>query len=161
MEITLQEAFEGARKILDLDGKKLKLQFKPGIADGRVIKLTGKGGKGQGGAPDGDFHLRIHVQPHATLQRNGDDLHMELPLQVQDAVVGMQAEIQTLGGNVKLRIPAGTENGKAFRLKGQGMPHYDKPENHGDLYVTVRLALPRDLTADETEFFRTMAESRR
>jgi curved DNA-binding protein len=161
VEITLEEAYAGAKKVFEIDGKKLRLQFKPGIPDGKVVRLQGKGGKGQNGGPDGDFHLRIHVMPHPGFERRGDDLHMDLPLEAQDAVVGRQMEIQTLGGNVKLRIPPETHNGKTFRLKGQGMPLYDKPSEHGDLYVTVRLKLPERLTPEEIEFFRKMAESRR
>ncbi|MDB5048147.1 MAG: DnaJ-class molecular chaperone with C-terminal Zn finger domain [Fibrobacteres bacterium] len=161
VEITLEEAYHGAKKIIEINGKKLRLQFKPGIADGKAIKLAGKGGKGMNGGPDGDFYLRIHVQPHPVLERRGDDLHMVLRLEVQDAVVGKTEEIQTLGGGVKLRIPPETDNGKVFRLKGQGMPVYDKPGEHGDLYVTVALALPKNLKTDEIEFFRQMAEARR
>jgi curved DNA-binding protein len=161
VEISLEEAFEGAKKIIEIDGKKLRLQFKPGIADGKVLRLQGKGGKGMNGGPDGDFHMRIHVRPHPVFERRGDDLHMAVPVEVQDAVIGRQEEIQTLGGNVKLRIPAETENGKTFRLKGQGMPVYDAPGTHGDLYVTVELRLPKDLKPGEMEFFRKMAESRR
>ncbi|MDB5106820.1 MAG: molecular chaperone DnaJ [Fibrobacteres bacterium] len=161
VEITLEEAYLGAKKIIEIDGKKLRLQFKPGITDGKVIKLAGKGGKGVNGAPDGDFYLRIHVTPHPVFDRREDDLHMTLPLEVQDAIVGRQEEIQTLSGNLKLRIPPETPNGKVFRLKGQGMPLYDKPGQYGDLYVTVGLRLPRDLKPAETEFFRQMAEVRR
>ncbi|MEO7423611.1 MAG: DnaJ C-terminal domain-containing protein [Fibrobacteria bacterium] len=161
VEIGLDEAFQGAKKVIEIDGKKLRLQFKPGIADGKVIKLAGKGGKGVNGGPDGNFFLRIHVTPHPVFERRGDDLHLTLPLQVQDAVVGKTEEIQTLGGSVKLRIPPETENGKSFRLKGQGMPVYDAAGEHGDLYVTVSLVLPKGLRPDEIEFFRKMAESRR
>jgi curved DNA-binding protein len=160
VEITLEEAYAGARKIFEINGKKLKLAFKPGIPDGKVIRLEGKGGSGSQGAPDGDLHLRIHVVPHPALERRGDDLHMNLDLEAQDAVAGKSEEVKTLGGSVKLRIPPETDTGKVFRLKGQGMPLYGKPGEYGDLYVTVRLRLPRNLKPAETEFFRKMAESR-
>jgi curved DNA-binding protein len=161
VEITLEEAYAGAKKVFEINGKKLKLAFKPGIADGRVIRMEGKGGPGANGGPDGDLHLRIHVLPHPRFERRGDDLHLMLDLEVQDAVAGKTEEIRTLGGSVKLRIPPETDNGKVFRLKGQGMPVYDGSGEHGDLYVTVRLRLPRNLKAAEVEFFRKMAESRR
>ena len=161
VEITLEEAYSGAKKIFEINGKKLKLAFKPGIADGRVIRMEGKGGPGSNGAPDGDLHLRIHVVPHPLFERRGDDLYMNLDVEVQDAVAGKSEEIRTPGGNVKLRIPPDTDNGKAFRLKGQGMPVYDRPGEHGDMYVTVRLRLPKNLKPAEVEFFRKMAESRR
>ena len=160
VEITLEEAYEGARKVLDLNGRKLRLQFKPGIADGQVLRLPGKGGAGQNGGADGDLHLRIHVLPHPIFERRGDDLHMNLPLEVQDAVAGRQADLQTLKGGLKLKIPPLTDNGKVFRLKGQGMPVYGKEGTYGDLYVTVQLRLPRNLTAKETEAFREMAQAR-
>jgi curved DNA-binding protein len=161
VEITLEEAYSGAKKVFEINGRKLRLAFKPGIADGRVIRMEGKGGRGANGGPDGDLHLRIHVQPHPVFERRGDDLHMPLDLEIQDAVAGRTEEIRTLGGNVKLRIPAETDNGKVFRLKGQGMPVYGREGEHGDLYVTVRLRLPKHLKPAEAEFFRKMAESRR
>lgn len=160
VEISMEEAYAGAKKIFEINDKKLKLAFKPGIADGKVIRLEGKGGPGAGGAPDGDLHLRIHVLPHPVFERRGDDLHMTVDVEAQDAVAGKVEEVRTMGGSVKLRIPAGTDNGKAFRLKGQGMPAYDGGA-HGDLYVTVRLRLPRNLKPAETEFLKKMAESRR
>lgn len=160
VEITLEEAYHGARKILDLNGRKLRLQFKPGIADGQVLRLPGKGGAGQNGGADGDLHLRIHVVPHPAFERRGDDLHMNLPVEVQDAVAGRQADVQTPKGGLKLKIPPLTDNGKVFRLKGQGMPVYGKEGAYGDLYVTVQLRLPRNLTARETEAFREMAQAR-
>lgn len=161
VEITLEEAYQGAKKILEINGKKLRLQFKPGISDGKVIKLAGKGGEGANGGPNGDFFLRIHVKPHPLFEKRGDDLYLILSLEVQDAVVGKVEEIHTLGGgSVKLRIPPETENGKAFRLKGQGMPLYDKAGDHGDLYVTVGLRLPLNLNAAEKDFFRGMGEAR-
>ncbi len=161
VEITLEEAYTGAKKVFEINGKKLRLAFKPGIADGRVIRMEGKGGPGANGGPDGDLHLRMHVLPHPFFERRGDDLHLMLDLEVQDAVIGKSEEIRTLGGSVKLRIPAETDNGKVFRLKGQGMPVYGNPEEHGDLFVTVRLRLPKMLKPDEIESFRKMAESRR
>jgi curved DNA-binding protein len=160
VEITLEEAYAGARKVFEINGRKLKLAFKPGIADGRVIRMEGKGGRGANGGPDGDLHLRIHVLPHPVFERRGDDLHMMLDLEIQDAVAGKTEEIRTLGGNVKLRIPPGTDNGKVFRLKGQGMPVYGREDERGDLYVTVRLRLPRHLKPAEEDFFRKMAEGR-
>lgn len=160
VEISLEEAYSGAKKVFEINGKKLRLAFKPGIADGRVIRMEGKGGPGANGGPDGDLHLRIHVLPHPVFERRGDDLHLMLGLEVQDAVAGKSEEIRTLGGSVKLRIPPETDNGKVFRLKGQGMPVYGKPDEHGDLFVTVRLRLPKNLKPAEIEFFRKMAENR-
>lgn len=160
VEISLEEAYAGARKVFDINGKKLRLAFKPGIEDGRVIRMEGKGGPGLNGGPDGDLHLRIHVLPHPVFERTGDDLRMPLDLEVQDAVAGRTEEIRTLGGSVKLRVPPATDNGKVFRLKGQGMPVYGRPGEHGDLFVTARLRLPKDLKPAEADFFRKMAEGR-
>ena len=160
VEITLEEAYSGAKKIFEINGKKLRLAFKPGIADGRVIRMEGKGGPGANGGPDGDLHLRIHVLPHPLFERRGDDLYLMLDLETQDAVIGKSEEIRTLSGSVKLRIPPETDNGKVFRLKGQGMPVYGRADEHGDLFVTVRLRLPKHLKPAEIEFFHKMAESR-
>ncbi|HLP43392.1 MAG TPA: J domain-containing protein [Fibrobacteria bacterium] len=160
LEITLEEAYQGARKVIDLNGRSLKLQFKPGISDGQVLKLAGKGGSGTDGGPDGDLHLRIHVLPHPRFQRRDDDLRMTLPVEVQDAVIGIHVEIQPPKGGLKLRIPPMTDNGKVFRLKGQGMPVYGGEGSFGDLYVAVALRLPRNPSPAEIEMFRKMAEAR-
>jgi curved DNA-binding protein len=161
VEVTLEEAYQGARKILDLNGRKLKLQFKPGIEEGLSLRLQGKGGPGANGGPDGDLHLRVHVLPHPVFERRGDDLYMALPVEVQDAVIGKQVEIASLKGTtVKMRIPPGSDNGKVFRLKGQGMPVYGEAGRHGDLYVTVALVLPKNLDEEEREAFRRMAQAR-
>jgi curved DNA-binding protein len=160
VEVTLEEAYHGAKKIIEINDKKLRLQFKPGIAEGKVIKLTGKGGQGQNGGPDGDFYLKIHVAPHPDLERRGDDLHTNLLLEIQDAVMGKTAEIKTIKGSIKLKLPALTDNGKSFRLKGQGMAVYDRPGEFGDMYVTVALKLPSNLTAEEQELYRQLAAIR-
>jgi curved DNA-binding protein len=164
IEISLEEAYHGAAKMIEIGGRKLKLNVKPGIKDGQSLRLPGKGGAGQHGGPDGDFYLRIHVAPHAVYERRDDDLHRELPVDFLTAVTGSKLEVSTLKGPIKVTIPARTDHGKVLRLKGMGMPAYgtegDKGSAHGDLYLKVVLTLPKDLGEGEVEVLEEMARKR-
>jgi len=160
IQITLEEAYQGTKKVLDVNGEKLKLAFKPGIADGRRIRLEGKGGMGQGGAAKGDLYLTVHVAGHARFERRGDDLQMDLPVDFITAVVGNKLEVVTLKGPVKVTVSPMTTQGKMLRLKGMGMPIYDQPDQYGDLYLRVALNLPEDLSPEEVEQIKAMALKR-
>jgi len=163
MEISLREAYQGADKVIDLgdtslDGQKLRIKFKPGIADGQTIKLKGKGGPGNGGGANGDLLITIHVAKDPAFERDGDDLRMEAPIDVYTAVLGGKASINTLKGPVKIDIAKGTDSGKVLRMKGLGMPVYNKPGEFGNLYVKVNIQVPKNLSERETELFKQLAQ---
>jgi curved DNA-binding protein len=148
-EIGLEEAYHGTTRRVELDGRRLDVTIPRGAQDGTKVKLTGQGPAG------GDLVVRIRVRPHPVFSRKGDDLERDLPISLGEALLGGEVPVSTLKGRVLLRIPAGTQNGHRFRLKGQGMPHL-KGGGLGDLYVRARVVLPTKLegpAADAAQAF--------
>jgi curved DNA-binding protein len=159
IQITLEEAFSGAEKIIAVDKQQLRIKLKPGTEDQQVIKLKGKGGVGINGGDSGDLFITIHITDDKDFIRKGNDLYCTLLADIYTAVLGGPVDIRTLKGHIKMNIPAGTDNGKTLRLKGQGMPIYDK-ENFGDLYATVSLVVPKNLSEKEKELFNQLSKLR-
>lgn len=146
-DITLEEAYHGTKRLVDVDGKRLEVTIPKGADSGSRIRLTGKAPGG------GDLYVVIKQDPHHTFKRRGADLERELPLTLGEALLGAEVPVRTLKGRVLLTIPAGTQTGRTFRLTGQGMPRF-RADGHGDLYVKAKVVLPTDLS-DEA---RTTAE---
>ena len=137
-ELSLEESFHGTSRIVEIGGRRLEVTIPRGVASGNRIRLTGKG-------PDGrDLVVVPKVKPHAVFARRGDDLERTVPVTLREALLGAEVPVGTLKGRVLLKLPAGTQNGKTFRLGGQGMPHF-KGDGTGNLYVTVTVVLPTDL----------------
>ena len=149
MAITLLEAYTGTSRLLTVNGQQLRITTKPGVADGQVLKIKGKGSPAAGGGTPGDLYIRVLVQPSPGMERQGDDLHTPLSIDMYTAILGGEAQVSTLTGKLKLKIPPGTQNGKTLRLKGKGMPVYGKPDQHGDLYVKIEVQLPVHLSEEE------------
>jgi curved DNA-binding protein len=122
--------------------------------------VAGEGLPSSRGGPRGDIYLVIKVLPHPTFERRGDDLHCEASVDLFTALLGGEVRVPTLTGPVALRIPAGTQAGRSFRLGGQGMPKLRTPGEHGDLYAKVRVMLPDKLTERETQLVREWAKLR-
>jgi len=142
--ITLEEAFEGATRLLEVSGRRLEVKIPRGVSTGSRIKLTGKGPGGN------DVVVVVRVTPHPVFTRHGRDLERELPLTLEEALLGAKVPVQTLKGRVLLTIAPGTQNGKRIRLGGQGMPAL-RGDERGDLYVRTRVLLPTDLTDEARE----------
>lgn len=157
--ITLEEAFHGTSRLLQLEAQKLRIKLKPGTYDGLVIKLAGKGAPGINGGAAGDLYITIHVTPHAQYRREGDNLIQTLQVDLFSAVLGGKQEADTLTGKISITIPAGTQNGKILRIKGKGMPVYNQPEQHGDLLLEIQVNIPEQLTEQQKELFRQLQES--
>ncbi len=138
-EMTLEEAFHGSSRIVELDGKRLEVTIPRGVDTGSRIRLSGKGPNGR------DLVVVTRMRPHPTFTRTGADLEREVPITLEEALLGGEIQIATLKGRVMLKLPEGTQHGRKFRLKGQGMPRL-KDGGEGDLYVRVRVVLPTDLS---------------
>jgi curved DNA-binding protein len=138
-EITLAEAFHGTTRLVEVEGKRLEITIPPGADTGTRIKLTKRGPGG------GDLIVVVRLLPDARFTRRGADLERELPLTLGEALLGAEVKVETLKGLVLLKIPAGTQPGRTFRLTGQGMPRF-KATGHGDLYARARVVLPTDLS---------------
>jgi curved DNA-binding protein len=140
-EVSLEEAFHGTTRIVEVDGKRLEVTIPRGVDTGSRIRVPGRGGDGR------DLHVVVSVRPHPVFTRRGADLERELLVTLQEALLGAEVPVTTLRSRVLLRIPAGTQSGRQFRLKGQGMPRLNG-EGAGDLYVKVRVVLPTELSPE-------------
>ena len=153
VEITLREAYQGARRILQKDGHRLEVTIPPGSKAGTRVRMSGEGGQGAAGGESGDLYLRVRILPDPVFEREADDLRVSVPVDLYTAVLGGKVRVPTLGGPVMLTIPGGTQNGKVFRLRGKGMPLLKGSEQRGDLYARVDVRLPTDLTPRQRELF--------
>lgn len=142
LEITLPEAVAGAVKHVRMsDGKSLKISIPVGTNDEAVLRLRGKGSAGIAGGPNGDAKVTIKVKPHKYLRRDGDNLRLELPITLKEAVLGAKIQVPTPTGKLSLKIAAGSSSGKTLRLKGKGL-------KNGDLLVRLMIVLPQTLSKD-------------
>lgn len=154
--LTLDEAYHGASRIFQLDGKKLRITTKPGTQDGQTLRVRGQGSPGMNGGEAGDLYVKVHIAPHHLYERRGDDLLQTLTVPLYTAVLGGEVLVPTFTGNVKIAIPPGTQNGKTLRLRGKGMPVYGKEKTFGGMLVTVHVKIPERLTAEEKELFQKL-----
>ncbi|PKO21154.1 MAG: molecular chaperone DnaJ [Chloroflexi bacterium HGW-Chloroflexi-1] len=160
VEVTLEEAFRGAQRLMEVDGHRLEVKIPAGVKTGSRVRMAGEGLPGGKTGPRGDIYLRTSVLPHATFERQGDNLQCEIPTDLFTALLGGEVRVPTLSGAVALRIPAGTQSGRTFRLAGQGMPKLRAPQEHGDLYAKIRVMLPEELSDKERKLIREWAEIR-
>lgn len=153
VEITLEEAFRGTQRILNTeDGKRLEVNIPPGVRTGSKVRVRS--------GDYGDIYLKIKVSPHPRFKREGDNLRTTVPVDLYTAILGGEVQVPTLDGSVMLTIPAGTQNGKTFRLRGQGMPQLRKPEQRGDLLATIAVKLPQNLSEKERRLFEELRSLR-
>jgi len=189
IEVTLEEAYRGTSRTISLrmetpcsackgsgmiqnlpcsacrgsgvvpDIKRLEVKIPAGVSTGSRVRIAGKGQPSYGSGPGGDLYLKITVKSHAKFERHGDNLHVNVPVPLVTAVLGGEVQVPTPGGKLALKIPPETQNGRAFRLKGQGMPHLGK-SSRGDLVARVSVVLPTELSDKEKELFRQLSEIR-
>ncbi len=149
--VTLEEAFHGTSRVLQMeDGTRLEVNIPRGVTTGSKVRM-----KGAGSDPSrqGDIVLNIEVQPNDRYTRDGDNLRVQVPVDLYTAVLGGEVQVPALDKTVALTIPAGTKNGKTIRLRGLGMPHLKNPDQRGDLLAEVDVHLPTNLTAKEKALF--------
>jgi molecular chaperone DnaJ len=188
VEVTLEEAYQGTKRVLQLQAeepcsvcggsgrvgrarcsncggsgrllrpKKIEVKIPPGVGDGSKVRIAGQGSQGYGGAK-GDLFLVVKVLPHRLFERKGDDLHVEVPIPLVIAMLGGEVGVPTLKGNVALKVPPETQNGKVFRLTGQGMPHLND-SSRGDIFAKVKAVLPAQLTPQERQLFEQLRKYR-
>lgn len=160
VDITLEEAYHGTSRVLEIDNSRLEVKIPPGVRSGSKVRVTGKGGPGIGGAAAGDIFLKIRVLPHSVFERKGDDLHCEVPVDLYTALLGGEVQVPTLTGQVQLKIPPETQPGRTFRLREKGMPSLRNAAQHGDLLCKVSVVLPQRLSEIEKDLFRKLATLR-
>ena len=157
IEIPLEDAFRGATRNLTLRGRTLSVRIPRGVAEGQRIRLSGQGGSGARGAPDGDLYLTVTHKAHPLFRTEGRDVHLKLPVAPWEAALGATVAVPTLGGKVDLRVPRGSRTGQTLRLKGRGLP--GRPD--GDQYVALEIVAPPADTPESESLYREMAKSMR
>jgi curved DNA-binding protein len=160
VDLTLEEAFQGANRLLEIDEHRIQAGIPPGVATGSRVRLKGQGEPGRNSGPAGDLYLIIHVLPNETCERAGDDLHLDVPVDIFTAIAGGEVRVPTLGRPLILKIPPRTNANRSFRLRGKGMPHLGKPDKYGDLFTRIRLVLPDSLTDQEVNTICELASAR-
>jgi molecular chaperone DnaJ len=153
LTIDFRDAVLGSTMDVNVNGERVKVKIPEGVKDGQTIRLRGKGAVAFLGGPAGDLNVLIHVRPHGFFERRGDDIFIDLPITLGEAIRGAEVDVPTIHGPVRARIPAGTSGGQRFRLSGKGVK---KKAGAGDHYYTVQIVLPKDLPPDAAKLAETI-----
>jgi molecular chaperone DnaJ len=189
IEVTLEEAYHGSTRLMQLQTqepctacggtgrvgnrvctmcngtggkivpKRLEVKIPAGVKDGSRIRIAGEGGPGLAGGSKGNLYLVVKVLPHKLFERKGDDLYTEVSVPLATAILGGEVKLPTLNGNISLKIPPETQNGKVFRLAGKGMPQLSN-NKHGNMLAKVKVVLPTKLTEEEKKLFEKLRSLR-
>lgn len=157
MEVSLEDAYSGAKKTFTLNGRRLEVTIPKGVKDSQKIRLANQGEEGPSGK--GDLYITIKIRHHPIYERKGDDLYVEVPVDYTIAALGGETQVPTLSGRVTMKIPPHTPNGRTFRLPGQGMPKLNESGN-GNLYAKVRIQLPNTISSKERELLEEIRQIR-
>jgi len=149
--ITLQEAYAGAIRLITKGDRTVRVNIPAGAKNGTKVRLSGEGEAGMSGGLSGDLYLVVDVEPDSRFEREGDDLTVEVKVDLFTALLGGEVEVPTLGRPIKLKVPAGTQSGRRFRLTGKGMPVVNQAEKHGDLFARVLITVPEHLNDAQRE----------
>jgi curved DNA-binding protein len=151
VSISLQEAYTGTSRLVTKGERTIRVNIPAGAATGTRVRVAGEGESGMGGGQAGDLYLLIQVEADDQFERKGDDLTVEIKVDMFTALLGGEVEVPTLSRPVKLRVPPGTQSGRRFRLSGKGMPVLRHPEKCGDLFARVLITVPDKLTPAQRE----------
>ncbi|MDR2954251.1 MAG: J domain-containing protein [Prevotella sp.] len=157
--LNLHDVYETHKRTITINDKNLRITIPAGASNGQVIKLAGQGGPGSNGGPNGDLYITFVIAEDPSFKRVENDLYTTAEISLYTAVLGGEETIDTFTGKVKLKIPAGTQNGTKARLKGKGFPVYKQDGKFGDLIITYSVKIPTSLTAEQKELFEKLAKS--
>jgi curved DNA-binding protein len=152
LEISLTEAYRGTQRIINKDGQRLEVKIPPGAKTGTKVRVRGQGKRSLSGNL-GDLYLKIKVAADPRFDRQGDDLFTDVSVDLYTAVLGGEVLVPTLDGDVRLKIPVGSQNGQKIRLSGRGMPNLKSSDLHGNLYAVLSVRLPKTLSPEERRLF--------
>lgn len=153
LHLTLHDAAETHKQVLNVNGKSIRVTIPAGVADGQRLKLRGHGGEAPQGGTRGDLYITFRIAPDNTFTRSGDDLYIRTALPLTTAVLGGEVNVPTLTGDVRMKVGAGTQPGGKMRLRGKGMPKYKKETERGDLIVTFDVHIPETLTDEQRALY--------
>ncbi len=159
VSISFQEAYNGTQRLIQVDSRRLEVKIPPGTHPGTKVRVAGGGPPGPNGQRT-DLYLVVDVIPDPRFEVRGKDIYTDATVDLYTAVLGGQVTVATPGGNVILTIPAGTQPGQSFRLAGRGMPELRNPQAHGDLFVHLKVTIPRQLTATQRDLFEQLARNK-
>lgn len=154
LNLTLREAAQTHKQVLSVGDKQVRITIPAGVANGQVIKLKGYGAPGVNGGPAGDLYITFVIADDPVFKRLGDDLYVDVNTDLYTALLGGEQLVNTLDGQVKLKVKPGTQSGTKVRLKGKGFPIYKQEGAQGDLIVTYHVQLPTNLTEEQKDMFR-------
>lgn len=158
LQLTLREAATTHKQTFSVNGENLRITVPAGIANGQIIKLKGHGGKGVNGGPDGDLYITFNIADDPVFRRKDNDLYTDINIDLYTAVLGGEVTVNTLDGQVKLKVRPGTQNDAKVRLKGKGFPIYKQDGTYGDLIVTYHVTIPTTLTDKQKDLFRQLQQ---
>lgn len=161
IRLGLTDAYHGTSTVLNVEGKKIRVNLKPGVRDGQTLRVKGKGAPSPMGGENGDILLKLSVNNNTNFKVDGNDLRTIVEVDLYTALLGGKITVNTMTKPISINIPEETSNGRVFRLKGQGMPVYGRKDQFGDLYIKINVALPKKLTEEEKKLFRQLADMRK
>lgn len=159
--ISLREAYEGTKRIINKDGREITVQIPPGAANGAKARLAGEGHSGFNGGPAGNLYLVVHVADDPQFERKDDDLQVDVKVDAFTAMLGGEVEVPTMTRPVLLKIRPGAQTGQKLRLTGKGMPKLRQDNAYGDLYARVLITVPDDLNPAQRKMAETLRDSLR
>jgi curved DNA-binding protein len=159
LQLTLKEASQTHKRTIEVGGKKIRITVQAGLEDGQTIKIKGYGAASEGGGEPGDLYLTFQVFPDPFFKREGNHLYKTEKIPLVTAVLGGEITIETFDGKVRASIPPGSQPGSKVKLKGKGFPVYKKDGEFGDLYLTLQVEIPRQLSERQRRLFEELAES--
>jgi len=161
LPVSLREAFTGTRRTLTLpdatgQSRQIEVRIPAGVRDGERLRVKGKGAPGRGGGPPGDLFFHVHIAPHPVFQRKNADILITLPLWPWEAMLGIDVQVPTLSGSVRLKIPPGSQPQQRLRLKGKGLPK--RTGGHGDQFVILEIVTPQTPSSEERQLYEQLAK---
>lgn len=160
LKLNLKDVYKSQKQVLTVHNRKIRLTIPAGIENGQVIKITGKGGTGVNGGPNGDLYIKFSIANHTQFKRDGNNLYTSVNLDLYTAILGGEITIDTFSGKVKLKIAPGTQNETKVKLKGKGFPVYRKERQFGDLIITYKIKIPTKLSDKEFVLFEELQKLR-
>lgn len=157
IDISVAESVKGTERILNVNGRKIKVKIPAGIPDGGKIKVSGKGAPSPNGGPSGNIYIQIRILGNKIFERKGNDIYVNKEIKLTEAVLGTKTKVPTIDGNIMLTIPKGTQNGTKFRITGKGSPDVST-EKVGDLIVTIRVKIPSNISEKVKKIFTELSK---
>jgi len=159
IRLELIDAYKTHQQTITVNGKNIRITIPAGIENGQTIKISGHGSPGVNGGPNGDLYITFSVANHSIFKRLGDHLYATIDLDLYTAVLGGEMILDTLDGQVKLKVKSETQNGSKVKLKGKGFPVYKRDDQFGDLFITWSIKIPTNLTEKQKELFTQLSKS--